>query len=348
MPGITEDKMILAEKITLLRKRNGWSQEELAERLGVSRQSVSKWESAQSTPDLNRVLALSELFDVSTDVLLKDEAEVEVLPAVSGDAEISSFGYGPAAEDTEPLRSVSMAEANRFLQMKVIEAGRVAIGVMLCIFSPIALMLLAAAQESGMVVISEMQAAGIGILVLMLMVGTAVGIFVYYSMKMKPWEFIEKEALETEYGVAGMVRERQERYSGAHTRYMVTGIVLCVVSCVPIFISMIAGGGEFGTIVAVCLLLVMVGIGVMIIVRTSIVSEAMQALLEEGEFSRANKREERRNETIMGLYWMSATAIYLLISFLTGRWDMTWIVWPVAGVGCGILAAVLRVARSRE
>lgn len=341
--------MILAEKITLLRKRNGWSQEELAEKLGVSRQSVSKWESAQSTPDLNRVLALSEIFDVSTDVLLKDEAEVEMLPSVSGDAEVLAAGERfPVEVEIEPLRNVSMAEANQFLQLKVIEAGRVAIGVMLCIFSPIVLMLLAAAQESGMVDISEMQAAGIGILVLMLMIGTAVGIFVYYGMKMKPWEFIEKEALETEYGVAGMVRERQERYSGAHMRYMVIGIVLCVVSCVPIFISMILGGGEFGTIVAVCLLLVMVGVGVMIIVRTSIVSEAMQALLEEGEFSRVNKREERRNETIMGIYWMTATALYLLISFLTERWDMTWIVWPVAGVGCGILAAVLRVARSRE
>lgn len=50
----------------------------------------------------------------------------------------------------------------------------------------------------------------------------------------------------------------------------------------------------------------------------------------------------------MGIYWGSATALYLLVSFLTGRWDMTWIIWPVAGVGCGVLAAVLKVIRSRE
>ena len=48
--------MILADKIIKLRKKMGWSQEELAERMGVSRQAVSKWESAQSTPDLERVL----------------------------------------------------------------------------------------------------------------------------------------------------------------------------------------------------------------------------------------------------------------------------------------------------
>ncbi|MEE1032652.1 MAG: helix-turn-helix transcriptional regulator, partial [Ruminococcus sp.] len=59
--------MILAEKIITLRKKNGWSQEELAEKMNVSRQSVSKWEGAQSVPDLNKILMLSEIFGVSTD-----------------------------------------------------------------------------------------------------------------------------------------------------------------------------------------------------------------------------------------------------------------------------------------
>lgn len=65
--------MILADKITELRKKAGWSQEELAAQLGVSRQSVSKWEGAQSVPDMEKILQLSNLFGVSTDYLLKDE-----------------------------------------------------------------------------------------------------------------------------------------------------------------------------------------------------------------------------------------------------------------------------------
>ena len=65
--------MILADKIIDLRKKNGWSQEELAEKLQVTRQSISKWEGAQSTPDLNKILAMSQLFGVTTDYLLKDE-----------------------------------------------------------------------------------------------------------------------------------------------------------------------------------------------------------------------------------------------------------------------------------
>ena len=69
--------MILAEKIILLRKKNEWSQEELAEQLGISRQSVSKWESGASIPDLDKIIRMSELFDVSTDYLLKDSLEEE-------------------------------------------------------------------------------------------------------------------------------------------------------------------------------------------------------------------------------------------------------------------------------
>ena len=67
--------MILADKIITLRKKNGWSQEELAEKLNVTRQSVSKWEGAQSVPDLNKILLMSRIFEVSTDYLLKDELE---------------------------------------------------------------------------------------------------------------------------------------------------------------------------------------------------------------------------------------------------------------------------------
>ena len=56
--------MILADKITEERKKNGWSQEELANQLGVSRQAVSKWESAGAVPDLQRILQMSELASI--------------------------------------------------------------------------------------------------------------------------------------------------------------------------------------------------------------------------------------------------------------------------------------------
>lgn len=96
--------MILAEKIIQLRKKNGWSQEELAEKMNVSRQSVSKWEGSLSVPDLNKILLLSQIFSVSTDYLLKDELE-----------ELEHIPEEVPFDDQPSLRHVSMEEANAFL-----------------------------------------------------------------------------------------------------------------------------------------------------------------------------------------------------------------------------------------
>lgn len=88
--------MIFADKLIDLRKKNGWTQEDLAEKMNVSRQSVSKWESAQSIPDLEKLLRLSALFGVSTDYLLKDDLDAPE--------------YVDAAEDRPALRQVTMEE----------------------------------------------------------------------------------------------------------------------------------------------------------------------------------------------------------------------------------------------
>jgi len=63
--------MTIADRIQSLRKAKGLSQEELADAVGVSRQAVSKWESEQATPDLDKVVIMSEFFEVTTDYLLK-------------------------------------------------------------------------------------------------------------------------------------------------------------------------------------------------------------------------------------------------------------------------------------
>ena len=89
--------MILADKIMEERKKNGWSQEELADKLSVSRQAVSKWESAQSVPDLQRVIQLAEIFNVSTDYLLKDEVEAP-----------SPMEVGDIRDEDQSLRRVSI------------------------------------------------------------------------------------------------------------------------------------------------------------------------------------------------------------------------------------------------
>lgn len=67
--------MNLSEKLLKLRKENGLSQQQLADQLNVSRQSISKWELNESVPDISNILTLSEIYHVSTDYLLKDSIE---------------------------------------------------------------------------------------------------------------------------------------------------------------------------------------------------------------------------------------------------------------------------------
>lgn len=75
--------MKFGEKLQLLRKARGWSQEDLARQIKVSRQALSKWESGAAVPDTENVVALSRLFGVTTDYLLLEEQEVERAPAVT-------------------------------------------------------------------------------------------------------------------------------------------------------------------------------------------------------------------------------------------------------------------------
>ena len=72
--------MDLSEKLLNLRKANDLTQEQLAEKTGVSRQSVSKWESGQSVPELDKIVALCDIFNISTDYLLKP-SEIDLLSA---------------------------------------------------------------------------------------------------------------------------------------------------------------------------------------------------------------------------------------------------------------------------
>ncbi|MBR5981740.1 MAG: helix-turn-helix transcriptional regulator [Firmicutes bacterium] len=319
--------MILADKIIELRKRSGYSQEELAEKLGVSRQSISKWEGAQSIPDMNKILAMADLFGVSTDYLLRDEMDMPEGAAVdTGEA------------DADPAVRVSMETARAYIEARTAAAPKIALGVMLCIFSPILLILLGGMQEYGIISASEEMAGGLGLIILMAMVVAAVCIFILTGSRLGKYEFLEKQPLDTEYGVAGLCRELIERQENDFTRSMVIGVGLCVASCIPLFAAMMTRN-EFYCVLGVCFILLMVGIGVCLIVKANVVRDSYLVLLEEGDYTREEKSVDHR---IGGIYWGIVVAGYLLVSFLTQRWEITWVVWPVAGVLYGVAKLIFK------
>jgi len=330
--------MILADKIVSLRKKAGWSQEDLAEKLGVTRQSVSKWEGAQSVPDMDKVVMMSRLFGVSTDFLLKDELEEETPCAA-------------AQDDDTPLCRVTMKQASAYLALRKAAAPKIAIATALCITSPVTLILLAGMSEVQRFPISGNAAAGIGLCVLLVLVAVAVSIFLRTSAEAKEYRFLEEEPFETEYGVEGMVRQRQQEYKDTHTRLVTVGVVLCVLAAVPLFAAMCINGSDLLYIAAVCALLVLVAIGCLALVTAGVYQGAMERLLEEGDYARGQKKHRRVLGTVSTIYWLAATAVFLLYTYGphgNGQPRYSWIIWAVAGVLYAAVMGIVRIiSRSR-
>ncbi len=322
--------MILADKIMNLRKKCGWSQEDLADQLGISRQSVSKWESGMSIPDLEKIVKMSALFGVSTDYLLKDEIEGE-LPSET------------MATDDEVLRSVSLEEANTYMNLVKEAAPKFALAISCLILSPICLLILSGLAATYPERFSADIMCGIGIAILLLIVIAAVIPIILNSMRLSKYEYLEKEEISLQYGVRGVVEKYREDFEETYRQGIVIGVALCIAAVIPLILAGTFGANDFIAVCFVCLLLIIVSIAVNLFVRRGLVHESYTKLLQEGDYTAEMKRGGKVVEKIAGIYWCIATAIYLAWSFITNDWHITWIIWPIAGVLFGGIACAVRV-----
>jgi len=110
-------------KLYDLRKKKGLSQEELASRLNVSRQTVSKWEVGESAPDMENLVALSELFGVSLDELVLDKAPADV-PAESIAAKSDVIG---------DIKEIVLTEDNKKKAKKGLKIAGIIVGALVVI-----------------------------------------------------------------------------------------------------------------------------------------------------------------------------------------------------------------------
>ncbi|MDO5128075.1 MAG: helix-turn-helix transcriptional regulator [Eubacteriales bacterium] len=315
--------MILAEKIMSLRKQNGWSQEELAEQLNVSRQSVSKWESTASIPDIEKIVRMSELFGVSTDYLLKEDEDTVCMQETKPTAIDDSVKEG---------KVISMEFATEYMDHIQSVAKRIAFAVALCIMSPVALIFLAGMSEAHIGGITEGVASGIGLCVLFVFVACAVAIFILDGMKLSKYEFLEKEKLTLKYGVEAAVMRRKEVYAPVFRMTITIAVLLCIISAVPVILAGCLEASDFICIICVCVLLFIVSVACFMFVSSGMIYSSYQKLMQEDEFTPENKENMKKTSVFSSAYWCLATAVYLIWSFITNDWEITWIVWAVAGV----------------
>lgn len=313
--------MILAEKIALLRRQTGWSQEELANQMNVSRQAVSKWESGASIPDLDKVLKLSALFEVTTDYLLKDE------------------------QSAEPCRTISLDEANEYLATVQAGCGKLAAGVGLCILSPIPLLLLGAWSDGTL---NEDRMVGIGVVLLLVLVALGLLFILPAAFRLEKFEYLEKEEIDLAYGVAGLVERQKREYEPTYRRSMTQGVVLCVLAVVPLLASDALGVPVFWVVAMVGLLLAIVAGAVQLLIRAGMTQGGFDKLLQTGEYTLREKWTNRRVGWFSGAYWCLVTAVYLAVSFWNDNWKRSWIIWAVAGLVFAALYSAVRAWADRK
>lgn len=309
--------MILADKIIQLRKKNGWSQEELAEKLNVSRQSVSKWESAGSIPDISKILEMSRIFEVSTDYLLKDDSREEI--------------YEESYEE-ESIRVLPLEEAQTYMSLVKRLGSKISFGVMLCILSPITLLLLAGAAEGKLISLSEDAAGGIGVGVLLVLIAIAVAIFIPCGIKMESYRFIETGDFKLGYGVEAVVRDKKKIREHSLVVSQIIGVCLCIISVIPLVLAGVSGASDMVCIIFLSLMLLIISIGVQFLIRSAEEKKSYDQLLFEGEFHPEERKKVKKHDKIGGIYWPIIVAIYFGWSFLTNDWKITWVVWPIAGL----------------
>lgn len=335
-----EQHMKLGDKIMTLRRQQGWSQETLAEKLDVTRQSVSKWESAQSVPDLDKILAISELFGVTTDYLLKENEDA--MSPVEGGASDAPMTNSCSAD----VRLVDLPEAKEFLELKRSSAPWISGAISLCILCPVPLLVLMALVDEKVIRMSEDASGALGVILLLAMVAAAVAVFVRWGMKLQPFEYLEKEEIRITEDVALLVHKERKAAQKTYSRCNVIGVVLCILAVVPVIaLAMLPPNmDDFLAYFGICLILGMVAVAVNHMVRVGIPRGAEQVLLQEGDYTVENKERNQWAGPVAGIYWLIVTAIFLAVSLYQDNWDRSWIIWPVAGVlfgalmlGCGMV-----------
>lgn len=321
------NQMILADKIVKLRKQLAWSQEELAMKMEVSRQSVSKWESGNSIPDLKKIITLAEIFEVSTDFLLKDDCETL-------QAKVHS--------DEPSFAQISLEQALTYVDAKLAASALITKGVLLCVCSAIPLFFLFAMAQTNRLGISEDLATGLGILSILISVALATSFFIKTNQYQAKTSKIDKQKFELAYGVHSVFQDKLEKLRPSYNFKLSISIFLFIISSFPlIFIGLLFNGSEIAMMMLI-VMFILIAIGLYILLPVAAKFEAINTILKDQHDRDENQRNERAKK-LAGFYWPLLIAIFLGWSLWTMDWGTTWIIWPVGAVLFAALVGLMEL-----
>ncbi len=170
------------------------------------------------------------------------------------------------------------------------------------------------------------------IVLMMAFIASGILLMVRSNKRMKPYGSYDKVPFELEYGAEDWLKEQQQSYEKSHAYTTTNGILFIVFSIAPVLLSLIPDSDaalSFGT----AAMFVMIAYGVYLLVSSSIYRGWFARLLQTGKFT----KETKKDSAFVSSYWGAVTAIYLIFSFATGTWAISWLIWPAAAAVIGIL-----------
>lgn len=242
--------------------------------------------------------------------------------------------------ELSPRRFVSMDEAKDYIFAMKNNGLLIAVGVMLCIMS-----------VTGPIIADAFKLPdALGELCMFSMIAVAVGMFVYSGIMSGRWKYITKEPCQIDMSTASYIDEEYRSYAPTHALILTIGIVLCAICWLPA--AVLADINTYLGTMAVVLLFGMVGIGVFMIIYTSKIKGNYEDLLKindpskvSGKYVKSQEEVEWANDgakLVMEIFWPMITCVYLVYSFITFKWYISWIIWPIASAVRAVLTICLK------
>jgi transcriptional regulator with XRE-family HTH domain len=294
--------MSLSENLQNLRKIKNMSQEELAEKLNVSRQAVSKWESGNGYPETEKIITICDIFDCSMDELVK----------------------GKISEDIK-------SEKNNYDLIMTKTSKGIAIGVALILIGvSIMLTILGLAPNEQ----AEDQYSLIGVIAILIGVVFAVPLFIINGTKVD--DFKKKNPV-----IANVYSEDElDEGKSKYTKFIALGISIILIGVV-VMMALFGFKVFENDTMPVAVLMYFVTIGASLIVYSGKMQDKFDIEKYNKENSEEYKQNDEKVSKICGVIMILATIIFLVWGFALKMWYINWIVFPVGGMLCGITAIIL-------
>lgn len=264
-----------------------------------------------------------------------------------GNQQYNGQQYGNQQYQSQNMKTLSLEGVKEYISAIKNSSIRIAVGVFLCICSPIAVILLSGLTENNANVNEDFM-AGIGVIVLLCMIACAVGIFIINGISLAKYENLKKEPFRMDTDAERYVSDLRENSRQSFAVKITVGVILCIFSVIPvILVGTLRGDDEALAIWSVALLLLVIAIAVFFFITAGMEQESFKVLLQEEEYNR-NIKENKVMDAISSVYWSIITCVYLGYSFITFNWGRSWIIWPVAGVLFGAIATIVSICTKKD